>query len=103
MKVTDLGRVIAPSANQVIVGIRPGEKLHEQMIGVEDSFYTYEYPKHFKILPAIHEWDKDAHRIKDGHKVAEGFSYTSDNNNEWMSAEELGTWIEANKEKIGEI
>jgi UDP-N-acetylglucosamine 4,6-dehydratase/5-epimerase len=103
MKVTDLGSVIAPLANQVIVGIRPGEKLHEQMIGVEDSFYTYEYPKHFKILPAIHEWDKDAHRIKDGQRVVEGFSYTSDNNNEWMSAEDLRAWIEANKEKIGEI
>jgi UDP-N-acetylglucosamine 4,6-dehydratase/5-epimerase len=103
MKVTDLGKAIAPSATQVIVGIRPGEKLHEQMIGVEDSFYTYEYSKHFKILPAIHEWDKDAHRIKDGNKVAEGFSYTSDNNNEWMSADDLSAWIDANKEKIGEI
>jgi len=103
MKVTDLGKVIAPDAKQEVVGIRPGEKLHEQMIGSEDSFYTYEYPDHFKILPAIHSWDKDAHRIKDGIKVAEGFSYTSDNNSEWMSSDELSAWIDSNKEKIGQI
>lgn len=103
MKVTELGKVIAPEARQDIVGIRPGEKLHEQMIGSEDSFFTYEYPDHFKILPAIHEWDKDAHRIKDGQKVNEGFSYTSDNNSVWMSSEELKTWIESNQGKIGNI
>jgi FlaA1/EpsC-like NDP-sugar epimerase len=51
MNVSDLARVIAPAAKQEIVGIRPGEKLHEQMIGAEDSHYTYEYPEHFKILP----------------------------------------------------
>ncbi|MBR6876811.1 MAG: UDP-N-acetylglucosamine 4,6-dehydratase (inverting), partial [Neisseriaceae bacterium] len=56
MKVTDLAKAIAPECEQKIIGIRPGEKLHEQMIGAEDSFYTYEYPEHFKILPAIHGW-----------------------------------------------
>jgi FlaA1/EpsC-like NDP-sugar epimerase len=101
MKVTDLANVIAPDAKQDVVGIRPGEKLHEQMIGAEDSFYTYEYPEHFKILPAIHNWDQDANRIKDGTRVPEGFSYTSDNNAEWMSADELRTWIDVNREKIG--
>lgn len=103
MKVTELGKVIAPEARQDIVGIRPGEKLHEQMIGSEDSFYTYQYKDYFKILPAIHEWDKDAGRIKDGRKVDEGFCYTSDNNSEWMSPAELQAWIEANREKIGSI
>lgn len=103
MKVTDLAKVIAPDASQETVGIRPGEKLHEQMIGVEDSFYTYEYPQHFKILPAIHEWDKDINRIKDGRKVTEGFSYTSDNNSEWMSQIELRNWIDNNKSNIGSI
>jgi len=62
-----------------------------------------EYRDHFKILPAIHEWDKDANRIKDGKKVAEGFCYTSDNNNEWMSDSELSSWIDLNREKIGNI
>ncbi len=103
MKVTDLARVVAPEARQDFIGIRPGEKLHEQMIGEEDSFHTYEYPQHFKILPAIHKWDQDANRIKDGTKVCEGFSYTSDRNSEWMSQAELQAWIDANREKIGSI
>tara|TARA_Y100001001_G_scaffold29226_1_gene24386 strand:- start:264 stop:1262 length:999 start_codon:yes stop_codon:yes gene_type:complete len=103
MKVTDLARVVAPDAKYEIVGIRPGEKLHEQMIGAEDSYYTYEYPEHFKILPAIHDWSADAARIKDGKKVPEGFVYSSDNNTEWMSQEDLQAWIDANREKIGSI
>jgi len=103
MKVTDLGKVIAPDAEQDVVGIRPGEKLHEQMIGEEDSFYTYEYPEHFKILPSIYEWGIDVNRIKDGKKVKEGFVYSSNNNKEWMSATELQAWIDANEGKIGNI
>lgn len=103
MKVTDLARVIAPEARQEIVGVRPGEKLHEQMIGAEDSYYTYEYPEHFKILPAIHDWSADAARIKDGKKVPEGFVYSSDNNEEWMTEEQLQAWIDANRESIGSI
>ncbi|MBL8370319.1 MAG: UDP-N-acetylglucosamine 4,6-dehydratase (inverting) [Burkholderiaceae bacterium] len=103
MKVTDLASVVAPDAHQEIVGIRPGEKLHEQMIGVEDAFYTYEYPEHYKILPAIHSWDSCKNRIKDGVRVPEGFSYTSDNNAEWMKPAELKSWIERNRAKIGSI
>ncbi|WP_434153619.1 UDP-N-acetylglucosamine 4,6-dehydratase (inverting) [Pseudomonas sp. JZ134] len=103
MKVTDLARVIAPEAKQMIVGIRPGEKLHEQMISEEDSYYTYEYPEHYKILPAINNWGTCEKRIKDGRKVPEGFIYASDNNSEWMSDEDLAHWINANKDKIGSI
>jgi len=103
MKVTDLARTIAPEAVQKIVGIRPGEKLHEQMIGVEDAYFTYEYSEHFKILPAIHSWNLDCERIKSGQKVSEGFSYTSDNNPEWMTPTELQAWIDANSGKIGSI
>ena len=86
-----------------MVGIRPGEKLHEQMIGAEDAHYTYEYAEHFKILPAINNWNNCEKRIKDGQKVAEGFSYTSDNNPEWMSNGDLQDWIIANQHKIGSI
>ena len=50
------------------IGIRPGEKLHEQMIGIEDAPYTYEYPDYYKILPQINSWDKDRKRIKNGKK-----------------------------------
>ncbi len=103
MKVTDVARVISPDAKQEIVGIRPGEKLHEQMIGFEDSPYTYEYPEHYKILPAINNWDKDTDRIKDGKKVPEGFTYSSDNNAEWMSDDSLGKWLKSNFEQIGKI
>ena len=103
MKVTSLARVVAPNAIQEVVGIRPGEKLHEQMIGAEDSYFTYEYPEHYKILPQINNWDKDSNRIKDGKKVPEGFVYASDNNSEWMSESELLAWIGINAEKIGKI
>ena len=103
MKVTDVARVIAPDAKQDTVGIRPGEKLHEQMIGAEDSYFTYEYPHHYKILPQINEWGTDKSRIKDGVKVPEGFVYASDTNSEWMSDNELQTWIDANQDAIGKI
>jgi UDP-N-acetylglucosamine 4,6-dehydratase (inverting) len=103
MKVTDLARTIAPEAKLEIVGIRPGEKLHEQMIGEEDAFHTYEYEEHFKILPAIHNWTASEARIKNGKKVPPGFSYTSDNNKAWMTQEELQDWIAANAEKIGSL
>ncbi len=103
MKVTDLASAVAPEAEQKVVGIRPGEKLHEQMIGEEDAYFTYEYDEHFKILPAIHNWTSSQARIKDGKKVQTGFSYTSDNNSEWMSKEELQSWVLANNSKIGNV
>ncbi len=103
MKVTDVALAIAPEAKQEIVGIRPGEKLHEQMISTEDSYYTYEYSEYFKVLPSINDWYQDDRRIKDGSKVADGFAYTSDSNEDWMSIETLRNWIEFNKNKIGNI
>jgi UDP-N-acetylglucosamine 4,6-dehydratase (inverting) len=101
MKVTDLARVVAPECKQEVVGIRPGEKLHEQMIGVEDAHYTFEYPEHFKILPTINDWGISPERIKDGKKVPEGFVYDSYNNAEWMTDTHLQVWIDANHKKIG--
>jgi len=103
MKVTDVALASVPDAKHEIVGIRPGEKLHEQMISAEDAAYTYEYPEHFKILPVINNWSSDPARIKDGVKVPENFVYASDNNKEWMSVSELQAWIAANREKIGRI
>jgi len=103
MKVTDVAHVIAPDAQQEIVGIRPGEKLHEQMIGAEDSYYTYEYPEYYKILPQINSWANDTKRIKNGVKVPEGFIYTSDSNQVWMTDIDLQEWIDANKASIGKI
>jgi UDP-N-acetylglucosamine 4,6-dehydratase len=103
MKVVDTAHACAPDAEHKIVGVRPGEKLHEQMIGFEDAPYTYEYSEHYKILPAIHEWSKDLNRIKDGKLVAEDFTYSSDNNTEWMSIESLKSWVDVNYEKVGKI
>jgi UDP-N-acetylglucosamine 4,6-dehydratase (inverting) len=103
MRVTDVAAAVAPDAKHEIIGIRPGEKLHEQMISAEDSYYTYEYPEHFKILPVINNWSSDAARIKDGKKVPEGFVYSSDNNAEWMGIDELRAWIDVNRAKIGSI
>ena len=103
MKVSDLARVIAPEARQDIIGIRPGEKLHEQMISSEDAYYTYEYPEHFKILPTIHGWATCPKRIKEGKRVPEGFVYSSDNNAEWMSDADLQKWIDIKRDKIGAI
>ena len=103
MTMLDLATAVSATAEQKIIGIRPGEKLHEQMISAEDSFHTYEYPEHFKILPAINGWDETPERIKDGVKVPEGFVYASDNNSEWMTTEQLQEWIETNKAKIGKI
>lgn len=103
MKVVDVARAVAPEAKHEIVGIRPGEKLHEQMIGIEDSPYTFEYLHHFKILPAINDWSSDPSRIKNGNRVKENFIYSSDNNLEWMSVETLQNWLKVNAEKVGKI
>ncbi len=103
MKVTDIARVIAPDAKQEIIGIRPGEKLHEQMIGLEDAYFTYEYAEHYKILPQINDWASDTKRIKDGVKVPEGFVYTSDTNKKWMADFELQAWMAANHNEIGKV
>ena len=103
MKVTDVARAVAPDAAHNIVGIRPGEKLHEQMIGTEDALHTYEYPDHFKILPAIHNWSADPARISGGQKVTEDFTYSSDNNPDWMTVDSLRAWIKQNRDKVGSI
>ena len=103
MKVIDIANAISADAKQDIVGIRPGEKLHEQMIGIEDAPYTYKYENHYKILPSIHEWNKDPERIGNGIKVQPDFTYCSDTNTEWMDKETLIKWIEKNKDSIGKI
>ena len=103
MKVTDIARAIAPNSGFEIIGIRPGEKLHEQMIGPEDAPHTYEYNDYYKVLPAIHGWSQDSVRINDGKLVRSDFVYTSDKNTEWMRVEKLKEWITSNKKKIGLI
>ena len=103
MKVTDVALACAPAAIHEIVGIRPGEKLHEQMIGTEDALHTYEYAEHYKVLPAIHNWSMDPKRINGGVLVSPDFTYCSDNNNDWMSIASLQAWIKQNRKHIGKI
>lgn len=103
MKLTDIALATVPDAKHDIVGIRPGEKLHEQMIGAEDALHTYEYTEHYKVLPAINGWSNDQNRIKDGTKVTEDFTYCSDNNTEWMSVETLHNWVVQHQDKVGKL
>lgn len=73
------------------------------MIGADDSFFTYEYEKYFKILPQINNWGYDKNRIKNGVKVPEGFIYSSETNREWMNGDQLLQWLKNNQDKIGKI
>jgi UDP-N-acetylglucosamine 4,6-dehydratase/5-epimerase len=103
MNILDIAKAVAPDAQHEIVGIRPGEKLHEQMIGEEDALYTYQYTEHFKILPAIHQWNEDPQRINNGVQVAPDFTYSSNNNKEWMTTSQLQAWIKTNASVVGKI
>ncbi|MFR6591050.1 MAG: UDP-N-acetylglucosamine 4,6-dehydratase (inverting) [Gallintestinimicrobium sp.] len=87
-KITDLAEAMLPGCGIKEIGIRPGEKLHEIMVTTEDSFTTYEYEKHFIVYPQM-TWNNKQQPDMSGHKVAEGFSYSSDNNTEWLSVEQI--------------
>ena len=103
MSVMDIAKVIGPKNECKIIGIRPGEKLHEQMIGAEDAEYTYEYDGYFKILPNINGWSKSAERIKNGVQVSRDFVYSSDSNPDWMSHDTLRAWLDENQMVLGKI
>ena len=100
MNILEIARAMGANLETEVIGIRPGEKLHEQMIGLEDSPYTYEYDKYFKILPVINDWGVSSKRIKDGKKVPPNFTYDSETNKEWMSRAELEVWITNNLSKM---
>jgi len=87
-KITDLAQAMMPGCQMPEVGIREGEKLHEIMVTVEDSMTTYEYDKHFIVYPQM-VWSDKQKPIPGGKKVEEGFSYSSGNNTEWLSVEEI--------------
>jgi UDP-N-acetylglucosamine 4,6-dehydratase/5-epimerase len=101
--IMDIAKAVAPDARHEFIGVRPGEKIHEQMIGPEDAPHTFAYPDHYKILPAINGWSTDPERIGTGTKVPDGFTYASDNNDEWMPVSELQAWIKASAAQIGKI
>lgn len=87
-KITDLAEAMLPGCEMPEVGIREGEKLHEIMVTVEDAPNTYEYDKHFIIYPQM-VWSDSKKPIPTGKKVAPGFFYSSDNNTEWLSVEQI--------------
>lgn len=87
-KVTDLAEAMLPGCKKKEIGIRPGEKLHEIMITPEDSFNTYEYDKHFIVYPQVVWNDRQVSDLS-GTKVTEGFSYSSGNNTEWLTVEDI--------------
>ncbi len=95
MKVLDIAKTIATKKIKII-GIRPGEKLHEQMISVEDSRYTYEYKNYYKILPAIFDIYKSKKYIKNGKRVSQNFEYSSNTNNQWLTKIDLQKWLKKN-------
>jgi UDP-N-acetylglucosamine 4,6-dehydratase/5-epimerase len=103
MNIIDIARAVCADAELHEIGIRPGEKLHEQMIGFEDAPFTFEYKDYYKILPQINDWHKDPQRRKDGVIVSPEFTYSSDNNSEWMSVDQLRRWISENVNQIGKI
>ena len=103
MRIIDIAKAVSKDAKLKTIGIRPGEKIHEQMIGIEDAPHTYEYLDHYKILPAIYNWSSDPKRNKDGIKVNNNFIYSSENNENWMTPDDLRIWIKSNADKIGKI
>tara|TARA_B100000686_G_scaffold354251_1_gene463498 strand:- start:1010 stop:2005 length:996 start_codon:yes stop_codon:yes gene_type:complete len=101
MKIMDVASTMLPDADHEIVGIRPGEKLHEQLIGKDDAPYTFAYDGYYKILPSIHNWSTDLERIKEGQKVSDEFIYESSSNDVWMTEQDLLKWIKNNRDIIG--
>lgn len=103
MNILDIARAVNSKAKFKLIGVRPGEKIHEQMIGFEDAPHTYEYSDCYKILPAIHNWSADPARVKGGLKVPPDFTYTSNNNKDWMPVEALTAWIRSQHNRCDTI
>lgn len=93
MKVVDVAKTVSKTAKQKIIGIRPGEKLHEFMISEDDARHTYEYDTYYKILPDIYNWHNCRQRIGVGKRCPDGFCYSSVNNQAWMKQDQLKVWL----------
>lgn len=89
-RITDIATAIGPECEHINVGIRPGEKIHEEMITSSDSFYTYDLGKYYTILPSTHNWSLEDFKKKFNAKlVTPGFTYNSGDNSEWETVESL--------------
>lgn len=87
MKITDLANVIAPGVKIKITGIRPGEKLHEMLLTCEEARHAVEFDNYFVVEPEFAFWKSE--HVKEGKPLAQGFSYASDNNTQWLNNEEF--------------
>ncbi|OEY73959.1 UDP-N-acetylglucosamine 4,6-dehydratase (inverting) [Salegentibacter salarius] len=103
-KITDIAEAIGPECEKPIVGIRPGEKIHEEMITDSDSYYTYDLGKYYTILPSTHKWKLDDF-IKEfkAKKVSPGFQYNSGENEEWESVGNLRELIKEHVDPTFEV
>lgn len=89
MNLLDIAEAVAPGVKRKIIGIRPGEKIHEQMIGKEDSDTTYSYDGFYIIYPKIHVINLKPEITRDGLLVSKNFEYSSNTNDDWMTIEQL--------------
>jgi len=93
-RIIDVAEAIAPGKEQRVVGIRPGEKIHEEMITSSDSFYTYDLGKYYAIVPSVPNWNLEEFiKTFSAKKVPVGFSYNSEQNEEWVTVETIREFI----------
>lgn len=103
-KITEVAKAIAPNIEHRVVGIRPGEKLHEEMITASDSFNTHDMGKYYVILPTVPNWDLTAFtKHFNATRVPQGFSYNSGTNKEWVGVEEIRTLIKEHVDTAFEV
>lgn len=96
-RITDIATAIAPNKEHKEIGIRPGEKIHEEMITSSDSFYTYDLGTYYAIIPSVPNWEVDDYILAfNANKVKEGFVYNSGDNEEWETPESLRVLIKNN-------
>lgn len=93
MRIVDLARAVAPQSTLVEVGLRPGEKLHEEMISIDDSRRTIEMPSRYVVNPVIAEWGYES---PEGTPLANGFAYQSNSNTSWIEIDEIRKFISSN-------
>lgn len=103
-RITDVAIAIGPDCKHVVIGIRPGEKIHEEMITSSDSFSTYDLGKYYAILPQTHRWSLDEYiQHFNAKKVPQGFYYNSGENTEWLSVDEIRCLIKKHVDEEFEV